>query len=188
MNNRELQRLYNKASNGNKQAQKELTKYLQKVSYNINRQLNRIIEQNIPSKESDRVIAFLQNTDIDTFPTTYAKLESTGMPESVLEQLDYYTRKGKSIREIKRDNRKTIQALRKHGWNIPKGSESQVIRIMYTDAFQLFVDLESEKGRELIENAIESGTTIQELNDRYNEYLNDTKKDLFDVFEPWVKI
>lgn len=190
MNRRQLIETYRRAEKGNKQAQRKITDYLQKKAYNANRRLSNIRKQGLTTQALERTEYYLQSTDIDVFPTTYRKLEATGLGERTLKELISFNRNVSSVRAIKSYNRKVIERVRNAGWNIPEGKEDFFIRLINTDAFKAYNNFGSDFGQDFAEGMMKANIEIEQIEDIWNEYLQSQAKDkdLFDFYSEWVEI
>lgn len=105
-----------------------------------------------------------------------------------LRQLDWFLHKESStVGGFKAIDRRRIETLRRNGVNIPKGSEKLFIQFLKDEQFkELCKSLDSEQVLDDFADAlnyiIQDFTTMDEIQRRYEDYLNDEDGKTFDVY------
>lgn len=105
-----------------------------------------------------------------------------------LRQLDWFLHKESStVGGFKAIDRRRIDTLRRNGVNIPKGSEELFIQFLKDEQFkELCKSLDSEQVLDDFADAlnyiIQDFTTMDEIQRRYEDYINDENGKTFDVY------
>lgn len=183
-----IRRLARKADAGDAKALKELRALNQKLVNNVNRRIKRIEDAGIDSLAVDTLREWLESENKKVLSKS-TKLTTEELLDQIRKARSFLGTPSGNLKQARIIHNKRIKALQKLGVNIKNAEDYEKFKAFTrTEAFRDMVDFDSDRTLEEGWQALNSGKSLEKLNEEYEKYKKNEKAVLLDVWRNWTKI